>query len=63
MPVYSCTVRGSEDKRLVRAASAAQARAHLVQAETVSAEQMADAIEKGATVEKANATPTAEPGK
>lgn len=61
MPVYKCKVLGEEGDRLVRAGSAAQARAHLVQAETVTAEEMADLIEGGATVERATATVPAEP--
>jgi hypothetical protein len=55
MPVYSCKIKGEDKVRLVKAASAAQARTHLVEAETVSAEELADALEGGATIEKATA--------
>lgn len=60
MPIYRATIKGSkEPPRIVRAETAAQARNHIVEVETLTAEQMADALEKGATVEKATA---ADPG-
>lgn len=55
MPVYSCKIEGTEDVRIVRARSAAQARAHLVDAEPLSAEELADAINNGSTLETATA--------
>lgn len=61
MPVYSCTIKGDDKVRLVKASSAAQARTHLVLAETVSAEELADALEGGATIEKATAPAEPEP--
>lgn len=53
MPIYRCKVRGENKPRIVRADTAAQARNHIVEAETMTAEEMADAIEQGATVERA----------
>jgi hypothetical protein len=55
MPVYRCKIRGDKAERIVRADTAAQARNHIVEVETMTAEQMADAIENGATVERAAA--------
>jgi hypothetical protein len=64
MPIYSCTVRGDTKTRLVRADTAAQARNHIVDVEPLTAEQMADEIEKGAKIERAGAeTPPAEDNK
>ena len=60
MPVYGCTIQGTKDLRVVRAKSAAQARAHLVDAQPLSAEALADAIGKGVTLETATA-PVEEP--
>lgn len=60
MPIYKCTVRGEKAPRIVRADTAAQARNHLVECETMTAEQMADAIEKGATIERAGTVEPAE---
>lgn len=54
MPIYRCKVRGETKTRIVRADTAAQARNHIVEVETMTAEQMADEIEKGATVERAS---------
>lgn len=56
MPIYKCQVRGEDKPRLVRAATAAQARSHVVSAETITAEEMADAIDGGASVERADAS-------
>lgn len=53
MPVYRCKIAGSTEKRLVRAKSAAQARAHLVEAETISADTLAEEIENGTKLETA----------
>lgn len=64
MPVYKCKVRGEKGERIVRADTAAQARNHIVEVETMTAEQMADAIENGATVERASKDePTADESK
>lgn len=69
MPVYSCKVRGSGKRRIVRAKSAAQARDHIVEAEPMSAEQLADEVGKGTAIEVAGAPEPAaedtdgEPGK
>lgn len=58
MPIYRATIRGSDETpRLVRAETAAQARNHVVIVAPLTAEQMADAIEAGATIEKATASP------
>jgi hypothetical protein len=53
MPIYKCNIKGDSKARIVRADTAAQARKHIVTVETMTAEQMADAIENGATVERA----------
>ena len=59
MPIYRCKVRGDTKTRIVRAETAAQARNHIVEVETMTAEQMADEIDKGAKVERAGTeTPT-----
>lgn len=68
MPVYGCTIAGTKEKRIVRARSAAQARAHVVKADPLSAEELADALAKeGAKIEVATAPaeepPATEPGK
>lgn len=68
MPVYLCKIAGTKEERVVRARSAAQARAHLVDAEPLSAEALADALSKeGAKLETATAPaeerPAQEPGK
>ncbi len=60
MPIYRCRVKGESKDRIVRADTAAQARHHLVDVGTMSAEQMADAIESGATIERAEVSPPAE---
>lgn len=57
MAIYSCKVRGEEKHRLVRADTAAQARDHIVSAKPLSAEDLADEIEKGGKVEKAGEEP------
>lgn len=53
MPVYACKIEGSTDVRLVRARSQSQAAKHLVECDSVSAEQMADLIGKGVKLETA----------
>lgn len=55
MPIYRATIKDSTAKpRLIRAETAAQARNHIVSVETLTAEEMADELEKGATVERAD---------
>lgn len=62
MPVYSCKVRGEKKPRVVRASSAAQARGHLVEVETMTGEQVADAVADGVQIERAeNAEPNEPP--
>jgi hypothetical protein len=56
MPVYKVAIKGAEQPRLVRATSAAQALRHVADAETVSAEQMAELLGKGVELETASAT-------
>lgn len=56
MPVYKVNVKGEANPRLVRATSAAQALRHVADAETVSAEQMAELLDKGVKLETASAT-------
>lgn len=53
MPVYRCTVRGEDKPRIVRADTAAQARGHLVEVETMTGEQVADAVSDGTPIERA----------
>ncbi|MGN6124682.1 MAG: hypothetical protein ACTHOJ_17195 [Sphingomonas oligoaromativorans] len=57
MPIYKLTVAGDDKSRIVRAATAAKARDHVVRAETVGAEDLADLIEAGVTIEKAEDKP------
>jgi hypothetical protein len=61
MAVYECKVRGSTKTRLVKAATAAQARDHIVDAKPVTAERLGDLMEGGATIEKAGAPAEAKP--
>ena len=53
MPIYGVKVRGDDKERIVRASSAAKARDHLVEAKALNAEELADAIGKGAEIETA----------
>ena len=53
MPIYKTTILGDAEPRLVRADTAAKARDHIVQTEALTAEELADLIEGGATIEKA----------
>jgi hypothetical protein len=54
MPVYGCKIPGVKQRRLVRARSAAQARAYLVDAEPLSADELAEELGKeGAKLETA----------
>lgn len=61
MPVYGCKVRGDEKSRVVIADTAAQARNHIVEANTLTAVQLAELVADGATVEKAGDLPADEP--
>lgn len=54
MPIYGVKVRGDEKERIVRASSAAKARDHVVEAKALNAEELADAIGKGAEIETAS---------
>lgn len=52
MPIYRATLKGRRKTVLVRADSAAQARDQLVSVSTLSAADMADAIDEGEAVWK-----------
>jgi hypothetical protein len=54
MPVYRAQVRGDAKPRIVRADTAAQARAHIVEVETMTGEEVADAVADGATIDRAD---------
>jgi len=56
MPIYEVKVRGEGVARVVRASSAAKARDHVVEAKAMNAEELADAIGKGGTIETATET-------
>lgn len=56
MPIYGVKVRGEPKERVVRASSAAKARDHVVEAKALTAEELADAIGKGAEIETATET-------
>lgn len=53
MPIYGVKVRGEPKECVVRASSAAKARDHVVEAKALTAEELADAIGKGAEIETA----------
>ncbi len=53
MAIYKMTVRGEDKVRLVRAATAAQARDHIVSADAINAEELADLLASGAKLETA----------
>lgn len=53
MPVYGVTIRGESSPRIVIADTASQARGHVVEAKTLTAVQLAEAVADGATVERA----------
>lgn len=53
MPVYRCKVRGEDKPRIVRADTAAQARGHLVEVETMTGEEVADAVADELPIERA----------
>lgn len=58
MAVFKLTIRGCDGKpRLVKADSRAQAVAHIVDAETVNANELADLIADGAKIERAGDLP------
>lgn len=54
MPIYGVKIRGDEKERIVRASSAAKARDHVVEAKALNAEELADAIGNGSTIENAS---------
>lgn len=60
MPIYKTTISGVDTPRLVRADTAAKARDHVVTTDLVKAEELADLIEAGATIERAVDKPAAE---
>lgn len=60
MPVYKTTINGVAEPRYVKADSAAQARNHIVTAEPLSADELSDAIDEGAKIEKAGKTAATE---
>jgi hypothetical protein len=51
LPVYRCRIRGDDKVRLVQARSQSQAAKHLVDAESVSADEMAELLGKGTELE------------
>jgi len=53
MPIYGVKVLGEPKERVVRASSAAKARDHVVESKALTAEELADAIGKGAEIETA----------
>lgn len=53
MAIFECQVRGTEAVRLVKAATSAQARDHIVSAKAISAERMADVMGEGVKLEVA----------
>lgn len=57
MPIYKVSIKGSKDVRVVRAASAAQARNHVASAEAVTSDQLADLLDGGAVIERATEQP------
>lgn len=63
MPVYACKIRGDDKVRIVRAKTQSQAAKHLVDADIMNAEELADAIGKGSTIETATVAedPPAQP--
>lgn len=52
MAIFECQVRGTDGIRLVKAATAVQARDHIVSAKAIGAERMADLIEGGTMLER-----------
>ncbi len=65
MPVYIVKIRGEETTRIVRASSAAKASDHVVEANALKAEELADEIAGGAVIETAleDGEPDPEPAK
>lgn len=57
MPIFACEVLGDAKPKIVRADSAAQARAHLVSCRALKASELADLIEDGAIIQRAGDTP------
>lgn len=66
MPVYELKIDGAEKPRMVKAATAAAARNHVVSATPITAERMSELMEDDVKLEKASAEATAaasaEPG-
>lgn len=56
MPIYRVKVRGDEKEHIVRASSAAKARDHVVEAKALNADELADAIGNGSTIETVTET-------
>jgi hypothetical protein len=53
MPIYTTPIRGDDKPRLVRADTPAAARSHIVTAESITTDEMADLMAAGATIEVA----------
>lgn len=58
MAIFECQVRGTDKVRLVKAATAAQARDHIVSAKAISAERMAEVMSGDVKLEVAVAPST-----
>lgn len=54
MPIYKAQVAGSDQVRIVKAPTAAQAKSHLVDVKPMTATELADAMESGAEIETAS---------
>lgn len=52
MAIYGVTIKGRRKRLLVKAASAAEARNHFVEAKALSAEDMQEALDQGEAVWK-----------
>lgn len=52
LPIYELQIRGDDKIRLVKAATSAQARDHIVSAKPIGAERMAELTETGVKLEK-----------
>lgn len=53
MAIFEMNIRGTDTVRLVKAATSAEARNHIVSAKAIGAERMSDLIESGVTLERA----------
>ena len=56
MPVYKIKIRGTDQVRAVRASSMAKCREHIVEAEAITAEELADLLADGVVLEKVDET-------